>query len=70
MTGLRADNWDVTVEVVTGLRQENPARTRVATLITAVARPREGTSNSPVSCQSKGELERMIVRQLAEHTRP
>jgi hypothetical protein len=68
MTGLRADNWDVTVEVVTALRQENPARTRVATLVTAVARPREGTSNSPVSCQSKGELEKIIIRQLAEHT--
>lgn len=68
MTGLRADNWDVTIEVVTALRQENPARTRVAMLVTAVARPREGTSNSPVSCQSRGELERIIVRQLAEHT--
>lgn len=68
MTGLRADSWDVTIEIVSALRQENPARTRVATLITAVARPREGTSNSPVSCQSNGELERIIVRQLAEHT--
>jgi hypothetical protein len=70
MTGLRADTWDITVEIVAGLRQENPARTQVATLITAVARPREGTSNSPVSCQSKGELEKIIVRQLAEHTEP
>jgi hypothetical protein len=68
MTGQRADAWDVTLEIMTGLRQENPARTRVSTVVIAAARPREGTSNSPVSCQSKGELEKIIIRQLAEHT--
>ncbi len=66
--GQRAELWEVTIEIVTALRAVNPARTSVSTMVAAIARPREGTSTDPVPCQSKSELERILLRQLAERT--
>jgi hypothetical protein len=58
-----ADGYEVTLEIVTRLRPEGAAATRVETVVHATARPRE-TSGNLVSCTSNGQLERRIARHL------
>jgi hypothetical protein len=57
-----ADNYQVTMMVVTSLARAEDGGTTVTTTVDATGRSREVSTN-PVHCQSKGELE-MRVAQL------
>jgi hypothetical protein len=69
LTGPRVRLWEVSMDVLAAVRSDGEGKSRVATTITASARPRDGTSTSPVPCNSKGELERLILEQVRERTR-
>ncbi len=60
MAGPRVTLWQVMLDI-TGMVRPDSAGARVVTRIDALARPRDGTSTSPVSCSSRGELERIIT---------
>jgi hypothetical protein len=60
MAGPRVTLWQVSIDVA-GTVVADPAGARVATRVNATARPRDGTSTSSVTCNSRGELERIIV---------
>ncbi len=61
ISGPRVNLWDVYIDVVTSAVAESAVRTRVATIISVSAKPRDGSSTSAVLCTSKGELERIIL---------
>jgi hypothetical protein len=61
MTGPRVDRWAVTLELGTAVAPAEGG-TRVASLLTGFARPRDGSSSDPVRCASTGLLEREIAR--------
>jgi hypothetical protein len=65
MVGLRADMDDVTMSVLSTVRTGKDNVTRVATTVTAFARP-SGTSSNPVDCESTGALEKAIASQLTK----
>lgn len=60
MAGPRVTLWQVSIDV-TGAVVPDPAGARVATRVNATARPRDGTSTSAVTCNTRGELERIIA---------
>jgi hypothetical protein len=67
--GPRADLWDLYLDITTAMRA-TPEGTRVSTMITASARPRDGTGTQPVPCASMGKLERNIVQRLQAGAHP
>ena len=69
MAGPRADLWDVYLNVTSALRPEGgPDNTRISSVITASARPRDGSGTQPVTCTSTGRLERLIVERIRNPT--
>ena len=60
MVGSRADLDDVTMSVLTSVRQSRDSLTIVGTTVQGWARP-SGTSSNPVDCESTGELEKAIA---------
>jgi len=63
MVGSRADLDEVTMNVLSTIRQGKDAVTTVGTMVQGSARP-SGTSSNPVDCQSTGELEKAIASGL------
>ncbi len=67
ITGTLADVWrlkiDAQMAVAPGMTADSA---RVATLLTVTATPVEGTSTTVTPCQSKGQLEGMIARLVAD----
>ena len=60
MVGSRADLDDVTLSVLTSVRQGRDSVTAVGTTVQAWARP-SGTSSNAVNCESTGALEKAIA---------
>jgi hypothetical protein len=60
MGGPRVRLWQVSINV-TGTVQPDSAGARVATRVVATARARDGTNSGPVTCSSRGALERIIA---------
>ena len=63
MLGNRADLDEVTLQVLTTVKQDHDSTTIVGTQVEGSARP-SGTSSNAVDCQSTGELEKTIATQL------
>lgn len=63
MVGSRADLDEVTLNVLTTVKRNRDSVTVFATQVSGIARP-SGTSSAPVDCQSTGELEKTIAKQL------
>lgn len=63
MAGPRVLLWQVSMEVASAIVPD-PKGSRIGTRVTATARPRDGSSTSPVNCTSRGELERIIAGNL------
>lgn len=61
LTGPRVDMWRVSARLMTELEPTSDG-TAVRSRLTASARPRDGSSTSPVPCTSSGELEREILQ--------
>jgi hypothetical protein len=69
MAGPRVLMWQVQMDILSAVRADESGHSRLATTITANAKPRDGTSTGAVPCSSKGELERLILEQVKENTR-
>jgi hypothetical protein len=69
LEGPRVRLWEVNMDVLSAVRADGQGKSRLATTITASARPRDGTSTSPVPCNTKGELEKLILEQVRERSR-
>lgn len=67
LTGARVDVWRVTARLMTELQPASDGTT-IRSRLTASARPRDGSSTSPVPCTTSGELEREIVRRVGDRT--
>ena len=65
MTGQRADQYDVTLSVITVLTAKEPDSTQVRTVVDASGRPREVSGNR-IHCESRGVLEMRIAQLVAE----
>lgn len=65
LAGPLANQYDVTLTVVTRLTAKTPESTEVVTMVDAYARPR-AVSGNPLHCQSRGELEDRIGQRIAE----
>jgi hypothetical protein len=63
----RADQYQVTMQILVQLARNASGGTRVRTTLDAYARPRDVAGNS-YHCTSKGTLERRIVELLAQGT--
>jgi hypothetical protein len=63
MVGSRADLDDVTLFVVTSVKQDRDSTTLLGTQVGGSARP-SGTSSNAVDCQSTGELEKAIAAKV------
>ncbi len=63
MTGPNADQYEVTMNIVTQLRASGTAATQLSTRIDATARPM-GVASSPVYCSSTGRLETEIAESV------
>lgn len=65
MTGALADEYNLTLSVVTRLTDEPGGKTKVLTTVDAIGRPR-ATSGNPVRCESAGVLELRVAQLVAE----
>lgn len=65
LAGPLANQYDVTLAVVTRLTAKGEAGTEILTMVDAYARPR-AVSGNPLHCQSRGELEKRIAQRIAE----
>jgi hypothetical protein len=63
MLGSRADLDEVTLQVLTTVKQDRDSTTVVGTQVSGWAQP-SGTSSNSVDCQSTGELEKTIATKL------
>jgi hypothetical protein len=66
LTGRRVDNSDVHIEMASGVRAAGADAALLATLVTASARARDGTSTAAVPCTSTGELEKLVAARVRE----
>jgi hypothetical protein len=66
MTGWNADTHRIRLTVHTLLEPVGTSRTRLHTRVDATAMSTEGASTSPVLCTSRGALEALIARRVAE----
>jgi len=58
--GPRVMLWQVSIDVTTTVIADS-AGARVASRVIGTVRPRDGSSTSPVTCNSRGQLERIIT---------
>ena len=65
LAGPLANQYDVTLGVVTRLTAKGPESTEVLTMVDAYGRPRAVSGNA-MHCQSRGELEKRIAQRIAE----
>ncbi|MCY4397848.1 MAG: hypothetical protein OXE96_00675 [Gemmatimonadetes bacterium] len=65
MTGRLADQYEVTLSVITVLTAREPDSTQVRSVVDASARPREVSGNR-IHCASRGVLELRIAQLVAE----
>ena len=65
LAGPLANQYDVTLAVVTRLTAKGPESTEILTMVDAYGRPR-AVSGNPLHCQSRGELEKRIAQRIAE----
>ena len=65
MLGALADEYNITLSVVTRLINAPEGGTRILTTVDAIGRPR-ATSGNPLRCESIGVLEMRVAQLLAE----
>ena len=65
MTGALADEYHITLSVVTRLTSEPGGRTKILTMADAMGRPR-ATSGNIIRCQSAGVLELRVAQLVVE----
>lgn len=65
LAGPLANQYDVTLAVVTRLTAKGEESTEILTMVDAYGRPR-AVSGNPLHCQSRGELEKRIAQRIAE----
>lgn len=65
LAGPLANQYDITLAVVTRLTAKGPESTEILTMVDAYGRPR-AVSGNPLHCQSRGELEKRIAQRIAE----
>ncbi len=65
LAGPLANQYDITLAVVTRLTAKGPESTEIVTMVDAYGRPR-AVSGNPLHCQSRGELEKRIAQRIAE----
>ena len=65
LTGPVADQYDITLSVITVLTAKEPESTEVLSVVDAYGRPRAVSGNT-IHCQSRGVLELRIARLVAE----
>lgn len=65
LTGARADQYNVTLTVMTALTAKGPESTELLTMVDAYGKPRSVSGNS-IHCPSRGTLERRIAQLVAE----
>ena len=61
ISGPRVTLWEVTLDVQSAVLPDSAGLSRVATMVNASAKPRDGSNTGSVSCTSRGELERIIL---------
>ena len=67
MMGALADDYDITLSVLTLLADEPGGGTKILTTVDAFGRPR-ATSGNPLRCESTGVLELRVAQLVAEMT--
>jgi len=65
LAGPMANQYDVTLSVMTRLTSKGPESTEILTMVDAYGRPR-AVSGNPVHCQSRGVLELRVAQRIAE----
>ncbi len=65
MLGALADDYHITLSVVTRLTKDPEGGTHILTTVDAIGRPR-ATSGNPLRCESSGVLELRVAQLLAE----
>jgi len=65
LAGPLANQYDITLSVVTRLTAKGPESTEVVTMVDAWGRPR-AVSGNVIHCQSRGKLEERIAQRIAE----
>lgn len=65
LAGPMANQYDITLSVVTKLTEKGPESTEILTMIDAYGRPR-AVSGNPIHCQSRGVLEQRVAQRIAE----
>ena len=65
LAGPLANQYDITLSVVTRLTAKGPESTEITTMVDAWGRPR-AVSGNPIHCQSRGKLEERIAQRIAE----
>ncbi|MDE2752460.1 MAG: hypothetical protein OXI83_07790 [Gemmatimonadota bacterium] len=65
LAGPMANQYDITLSVVTRLTSKGPESTEILTMIDAYGRPR-AVSGNPIHCQSRGVLEQRVAQRIAE----
>lgn len=65
LAGPLANQYDITLAVMTRLTAKGPESTEILTMVDAYGRPR-AVSGNPIHCQSRGELEKRIAQRIAE----
>ncbi len=65
MLGALADEYNITLSIVTRLTDAPGGGTRILTVVDAIGRPR-ATSGNPLRCESSGVLELRMAQLIAE----
>lgn len=65
MLGALADDYNITLSVVTRLTDAPGGGTQILTVVDAIGRPR-ATSGNPLRCESSGVLELRVAQLIAE----
>lgn len=65
MLGALADEYNITLSIVTRLTDAPGGGTRILTVVDAIGRPR-ATSGNPLRCESSGVLELRVAQLIAE----
>lgn len=65
LAGPMANQYDITLAVVTKLTSKGPESTEILTMVDAYGRPR-AVSGNPIHCQSRGVLEQRVAQRIAE----
>lgn len=63
--GPMANQYAITLSVVTKLTSKGPESTEILTMVDAYGRPR-AVSGNPIHCQSRGVLEQRVAQRIAE----